>query len=196
MCEYDFTVWLFQKSQAGSIFRIPHTPHLPATPSTDDATTGPAMLSQTPLLGLTRKQLLALDAVLEIALGGGGGSIDSSDLSERHGIPRRYLEPMLQRLGRAGILVGTRGRKGGYRLARERRKVTVRDLLLALAGDETVDPDLEREIRAREGIASVIVDLQAEMLTRLGEITIEDLARRSAPAAPPRRPPEGLDFSI
>ena len=49
----------------------------------------------------------------------------------RHELPARHLEPVLQALVRMGILKGIRGPRGGYELARERRRITADDILRA-----------------------------------------------------------------
>src|SRR5207302_1703126 len=44
-------------------------------------------------------------------------------------IPKRYLEQVLQHLVRAGILNGKRGPRGGYRLGREQRRITLGEVV-------------------------------------------------------------------
>ena len=61
----------------------------------------------------------ALEAVLDVAWHGREGPVQSKDITERQGIPRRYLEQVMQELVHAGVLVGVRGPRGGYRLARD-----------------------------------------------------------------------------
>ena len=52
-------------------------------------------------------------------------------------LPPRHLETLLQALVRAGILKGVRGPRGGYELARERRRITVGEIVAPRpAGDE------------------------------------------------------------
>jgi Rrf2 family transcriptional regulator, iron-sulfur cluster assembly transcription factor len=75
------------------------------------------------MIRLTKKLLFAIEAVLDIAYNGGQAPVRSSEITEREGIPRRYLEPVLQELVRHKILLGIRGPSGGYRLARERRRI-------------------------------------------------------------------------
>ena len=61
------------------------------------------------MLRLTKKLLFAIEAVLDIAYNGGALPVQSGDVTGRQGIPRRYLEQVLQQLVRAGILEGVRG---------------------------------------------------------------------------------------
>src|SRR5260370_36964630 len=77
------------------------------------------------MIRLTKKLLYAIEAVLDIAYNGGSAPVRSVEITEREGIPRRYLEPVLQELVREGILIGIRGPSGGYRLAKERRRISL-----------------------------------------------------------------------
>src|SRR5688572_17763762 len=80
---------------------------------------------------LTRKGLLAIAAVIEVALHHRGRPVSAKTLAVRHSLPVRHLEPVLQALVRDGILKGIRGPRGGYELARERKKITADEILRA-----------------------------------------------------------------
>jgi Rrf2 family iron-sulfur cluster assembly transcriptional regulator len=77
------------------------------------------------MVRLTKKLLFAIEAVLDIAYNAGDLPVQSGEITRRQGIPRRYLEQVLQQLVRASVLAGVRGPRGGYRLARERRRITL-----------------------------------------------------------------------
>ncbi|MCK6450787.1 MAG: Rrf2 family transcriptional regulator, partial [Alphaproteobacteria bacterium] len=81
------------------------------------------------MLRLPRRVTFAIEAVLDVAYNAGETPVRSGEITERQGIPARYLEPVLQQLVRAGILVGVRGPRGGYRLGRDRRRITVGDIV-------------------------------------------------------------------
>src|SRR6202521_5220030 len=72
------------------------------------------------MIRLTKKLLFAIEAVLDIAYNGSAAPVRSVEITESEGIPRRYLEPVLQELVRQGILVGMRGTGDGHCLARAR----------------------------------------------------------------------------
>ena len=87
---------------------------------------------------LPKKLFYAVEAVLYIAYNAGRGPITGRDIAARQNLPPRYLEQLMQRLVRAGILRGVRGPHGGYLLARERRRITVGDICEVL-NDERED---------------------------------------------------------
>ena len=90
---------------------------------------------------LPRKGVLAVAAVIDVAMQERGQPISAKTLAARHGLPPRHLEPVLQALVRCGILRGIRGPRGGYELARDRRRVTANDILRAAGTvDDEADP--------------------------------------------------------
>jgi len=126
---------------------------------------------------LPRKAVLAIAAVIDIALQEHGQPISAKTLAERHGLPPRHLEPVLQALVRCGILKGIRGPHGGYELARERRRVTADEILRA-AG--TVEDDLEphsgSELLQRI-VLPALAAAEHEFGNALSRINVEDMAR-------------------
>jgi Rrf2 family iron-sulfur cluster assembly transcriptional regulator len=132
---------------------------------------------------LSRRSLFTVTAVVDIALHARPSPVAARALAERHNLAPRHLEPMLQALVREGILKGTRGPRGGYELARERRRITVADILRA-AGDA------EEEFSAVSHPESALVDrvvrpvLTAAVeafLAELARVTVEDLCKRAGP---------------
>jgi Rrf2 family protein len=134
------------------------------------------------LLRLSKKEIAAVEAVLDIAVNGGGGLVQSADITHRQGIPPRYLEPILQRLGHAGILIGIRGPSGGYRLARERRRISLWDLVGAIRGAEEAAADAGDGPPA--ALARLLAEIEGELRQRLDAVSVEDLCWPAAAATP------------
>ena len=98
---------------------------------------------------------------------------------------RDTLESVLQALVRDGILKGIRGPRGGYELARERRRVTANDILRA-AG--TVD-DGEEQPAASELLNKVVLPALSSAEQEFGIALCPHQSRRHGA---PRREPETL----
>lgn len=150
------------------------------------------------MLNLPRKTLYALEAVVDIAYNARPDPVQSKDITRRQGIPHRYLEQVLQHLVRNGILRGVRGPRGGYRLARERRRVTVAEivrLLDALDARDEEDEAQGSEI-GRLIVRPLLTEVQQELIARLEDVTIEDLCRRTSEAGVGKAAPDTPDFSI
>ncbi|MEZ5668121.1 MAG: Rrf2 family transcriptional regulator [Alphaproteobacteria bacterium] len=134
------------------------------------------------MLKTPRKLLCAYEAVVDIALRAGPNPVQSAELTERQGIPRRYLEQVLQRLVRAKILVGVRGPRGGYRLARERRRITLGEITRVLADIDDGDVGFgqgEHSPMSQNVIIPLWEKMQDALLGELDEITIEDLCAQA-----------------
>ncbi len=150
------------------------------------------------MLRLTRKLMFAIEAVVDIAYNAGQNPVQSKEIAERQGIPRRYLEQVLQQLVRADVLRGVRGPRGGYRLARERRRISLGEIVRIVAGMDTDDP-LEEDTGSELGrvvLKPLWQELQEEALARLDAMSVEDLCRsaRDAGIGSPSR--QHVDFTI
>ena len=128
------------------------------------------------MLTLSRKSLLALEAVVDVALHARPDPVQAREITKRQGVPQRYLEQVMQALVRANILRGVRGPRGGYRLARERRRISVKEVITvieALESEETAEhftSPLGQQI-----IAPLCRRLQRAIDTEMDGITIADL---------------------
>lgn len=63
-----------------------------------------------------------------------GRHLSTKALAEFHGVPKEYLSKALQGLSQAGIVEGTLGPTGGYRLARPLADITFLDIVEAVEG--------------------------------------------------------------
>lgn len=59
------------------------------------------------------------------------GPVTGRDIAGRERLPGDYVEQILLRLRRAGIVQSTRGARGGYALARPAEDITVREIITA-----------------------------------------------------------------
>ncbi len=128
---------------------------------------------------LPRRSLLAIAAVADIAYHARPAPIAAKALAARHSLPPRHLETLLQVLVRSGILKGVRGPRGGYELARERRRITVADIVRAASGAALDNDEDEGEPSAlvRDVVMPAIDQASETFLEKLAEITVDDLCR-------------------
>jgi Rrf2 family protein len=133
------------------------------------------------MLKLSRKTLLALEAVIDIAFNARPEPVQAKEITARQGVPQRYLEQVMQQLVRAGVLKGVRGPRGGYRLARERRRISIGDIVRvaeSIEDGESETPAPRSDLGARI-VTPLIHSLQDEVMARLDAISIEDLCQRA-----------------
>ena len=96
---------------------------------------------------LTRATNYAVRALVEIAKSDSPECADLRTLARQMKAPEAFLGKVLQRLKRAGLVEGTRGAHGGYRLARDAAEMTVRDVVEAVEGRTSLSACLSREDR-------------------------------------------------
>ena len=150
------------------------------------------------MLKLSRKTLLALEAVIDIAFNARPEPVQAKEITARQGVPQRYLEQVMQQLVRAGVLKGVRGPRGGYRLAKERRRITVGEVVRVA---ESLDDDESETVAPRSDLGTRIVgpliaSLQDEVMARLDAISIEDLCARARAAGVDCGGANATDFAI
>ncbi|MGO4706386.1 Rrf2 family transcriptional regulator [Microvirga sp. 2MCAF38] len=130
---------------------------------------------------LSRRSLLAIAAVTDIALHARPMPVSAKALAARHNLPPRHMEPILQALVRQGILKGVRGPRGGYELARERRRVTAGEIVRVVMSvtEEDGAPPLPESHLVEAIIMPVVEKGTNVFLAALDEVTVEDLCNRA-----------------
>ncbi|MBL8588771.1 MAG: Rrf2 family transcriptional regulator [Methylobacteriaceae bacterium] len=131
---------------------------------------------------LSRRSLLAIAAVVDVALHARPHPAAAKALAARHNLPPRHLETLLQTLVRSGILKGVRGPRGGYELARERRRITAGDIVRAAMSE--ADPEEPRDAAPHsalvlEVIGPMVGEASAAYLAVLDAVTVDDLCQRA-----------------
>lgn len=114
-----------------------------------------------------------------------GSPVPARELAEAERLPGDYVEQILLRLRRAGLVESVRGARGGYYLAREASRISVRDVMTASEHQtfemncEThpVDPE-----RCNTGSACSIRPVWQELQRRVDDllegITLADLLKQ------------------
>ena len=127
---------------------------------------------------LTRKGILAIAAVIDIALHARSGPVAAKALATRHRLPPRHLEPVLQALVHHGILKGTRGPRGGYELAREKHRITADEILRAAGTvDDIESKRIDRSKLLDQVVMPALSEAEQAFAAALSRINIEELAR-------------------
>ena len=127
-----------------------------------------------------RKGILAIAAVIDVAIHARTRPVSAKALAERHKLPPRHLEPVLQALVRDGILRGVRGPHGGYELAREHRRISAEDILRAAnAVEDADDPQLPNSALAVEVVRPALAEAERSFSAALARISVEAMAKRA-----------------
>jgi Rrf2 family iron-sulfur cluster assembly transcriptional regulator len=86
---------------------------------------------------LTTKGRFAVTAMLDLAMHGSGRPVTLAGISQRQSISLSYLEQLFGKLRRHTLVESVRGPGGGYTLARDVKKLSVADIIIAV--DEPLD---------------------------------------------------------
>ena len=108
---------------------------------------------------LSRRSVLAIAAVVDVALHSRSALVGAQVLARRHKLHPRHLETLLQGLVHAKILKGVRGPRGGYELARERRHITVGEIVRTAMSLSTADPE---DLGANSVLLKRVIDLSRQ----------------------------------
>jgi Rrf2 family transcriptional regulator, iron-sulfur cluster assembly transcription factor len=128
---------------------------------------------------LSRRSMLGIAAVVDVAVHSRPGPVVAKSLAARHALPPRHLETLLQALVRKGILKGVRGPRGGYELARERRRISAGDIVRAIMDDMEDDESVpQAHSPLVSHVIEPVVDLAGRaFLVELDKISVEDLCK-------------------
>ena len=83
---------------------------------------------------LSTKGRYGLRAMIDLAQYGGGEPVSLASIAARQNISENYLEQLIARLRKAGLVEGFRGAGGGYLLKRPAEEISVGDILRAMEG--------------------------------------------------------------
>ena len=76
----------------------------------------------------------ALRVLVDLVEQCSSGNVSLKDIAERQGISLKYMESIMNILSKSGMVVGSHGKKGGYKLAREPQEYRVGDILRLTEG--------------------------------------------------------------
>lgn len=150
------------------------------------------------MLQLSRQTLLAIEAVVDIAYNCHLEPVQARAITQRQGTSKRYLEQILQVLVHNHILKSVRGAKGGYVLAREKRKITLGDIVRITGGHEDAasayhisQSDLGQQI-----VLPVWKMAEQTMLDYLDTVTLDTLCAQAKQKNINRSSDNITDFTI
>jgi Rrf2 family transcriptional regulator, cysteine metabolism repressor len=126
--------------------------------------------------------LAGTDAARPVSLG---------SIAEAEGLPLAYLEHLVQRLRRQGLVESHRGAHGGYTLSRPAEEITMAEIVEALEGNlatiECITPEgmCSREVAGQAPCPTKLLwtRVQGSIVRTLNDMTLSDLcggATRSA----------------
>jgi Rrf2 family protein len=136
---------------------------------------------------ISHKSKYALKAALVLAQEYGRGPVLISEIANREGIPRKFLELILLELRNRGILQSKKGKGGGYFLGRTPDEITLGEILRDIEGPLAPIPCVSHTayMRCQEcrdertcGIRMVMKDVRDATARILDSTTLADVLNR------------------
>ena len=88
---------------------------------------------------VTRASDYAIRALIHMAHKPAGTTFMRSELATECEIPDSFLGKILQNLAKSEILTSERGKKGGFKIAKDIATITVYDVITAIEGDVSLN---------------------------------------------------------
>lgn len=122
--------------------------------------------------------------MVELARHYGTGPVSLSEMADHESLPRPYLEQLVVSLREGGLVISTRGARGGYELARQPRDIRMSEVITALEGPIAPmicasDDAHDAEACQRAGFCNVErlwQRVRAAIVQALDSMTLDELA--------------------
>ena len=119
---------------------------------------------------ISTKGVYGLSAMYELSKHEADTPMQIKEISSNANIPQNYLEQLLSKLRRAGLVKSIRGAKGGYVLAFLPEEIKVVDILIALEGDIKVV-----DVKAKNPILNIFFDESKEQMKKIFDLNLSNL---------------------
>ncbi len=145
---------------------------------------------------LTTKSRYGTRLILDLAINAQNGPVPLGDVSKRQNISLKYLEHLIRKLKKAGLIKSQRGPYGGHMLKKLPVDITVGDIVRTLEKTTVITDCAETEDRLcgvcnRAGDCLsrwVWIEASEAMFKRLDEITIQSLTTIQLKPCKPVKP--------
>lgn len=135
------------------------------------------------MLRISEASNLAVHALAYLADADEGRLVPAAEIARRLGRSASHLAKVLHVLAGHGLLVSSRGARGGFRLARDAGEIRVLDVIELMDGLRASRPCLLGEPICRPGhclFGGVFKDVETKGLARLRTTTLRDFRARGA----------------
>ena len=131
------------------------------------------------MLKISTRGQYALLIMTDLAEADDGTFIPLKTLSHRRNLSVKYLEQILIQLGKAGLVTGSRGTNGGYKLSRKANEYTTGDILRAMEGELSPRGNSESNHLESEGNDFFWTEFAENINNFVDSITLEELAQKN-----------------
>ena len=116
-------------------------------------------------------------ALVELGLASGRGPLSAAFIANKQDLSVAYMEQLLHRIKKQGVVMSIRGPKGGYVLSKEPEQITVSEIVRVLDGPAAMGDDSGKEPhrRAQRVAHAVFHCVHERLASSLDQVTLQDL---------------------
>ena len=127
---------------------------------------------------LSREEQYGIMALVDLAYNLNGGPAQVRQIAKRQRIPQRFLEQIFAKLRQADVVIGKRGPRGGYSLAKDPIDIKLEEVMQALR------PKLQEDNRTdapalAELIETVWSEIEGSFQSTLRGVSLKNLCERA-----------------
>ena len=127
---------------------------------------------------LSRRSEYALLALIDLATESQQERVQLHEIADRQGIPGKYLEQLLRPLKSAGLIIATRGSRGGYQLARQPAEITALEVIEAVEGPLTGTEENDHPAAGAQVVRALWAAARDSLRGLLGQTTLAELVEQ------------------
>lgn len=130
---------------------------------------------------LSTRSLYGLRALVELGLMSGRGPVSASVIAVKQDLSVAYLEQLLHRLKKQGLVLSVRGPKGGYVLAKDPEQISIAEVVQILDGSARRRGSAAELSRRAQPVAYAVYRCLHERLAEvLDRVTLQDVCTEAA----------------
>ena len=127
---------------------------------------------------LSREEQYGIMALVDLAYNLNGGPAQVRQIAKRQRIPQRFLEQIFAKLRQADVVIGKRGPRGGYSLAKDPKEIKLEEVMRALR------PKLQEDNRTDAPALAELIDvvwseIEGSFQSTLRGVSLENLCERA-----------------
>jgi Rrf2 family protein len=122
------------------------------------------------LMQIPRRVDYGLRAVIYLSGQDPARCCSMGEIAKAQGVPRKFLEKIIQDLARAGLILSKRGSCGGYSLARAPETISFHDVIEALEGPVMVNACMDEHLGCDQMPRCTMIGVWNEVQHKVTEV--------------------------
>jgi Rrf2 family protein len=119
---------------------------------------------------IPRRVDYGLRAVIYLSGQDPGKCCSIAEIAKQQGVPRKFLEKIIQDLIRSGLIKSKRGACGGYALARAPEAISFSDVIEAIEGPIAVNACMDEHLGCAQMPRCTMIGVWSEVQMKINEV--------------------------